>query len=105
MRLEFRRIVAIGVLAIGLSACSTSTGTINSPIGLIQLGMDIEDVEDILGEGVAVEAESAKGQYLVQTRAYPSNDGRTYVVYYVDDVIRRWELTDQAPTASTAQPQ
>ena len=97
--------VAIGFMAVGLSACSTSTGTINSPIGIIQLGMYIEDVQEILGEGVAVDPEKLVGEIRIQTRSYPSNDGRTYVVYYVDDVIRRWELKEQAPTASTAQPQ
>ncbi len=105
MRLEFRRLVVIGIIAIGLSACSTSTSTINSPIGIIQLGMYLDDVQDILGEGVVVDSEKLKGEFLVQTRAYPSNDGRTYVVYYVDDVVRRWELKERVPTASTAQPQ
>ena len=105
MRLEFRRIVPIGVLAVGLSACSTSTGTINSPIGTIQIGMFIDDVQEILGVGTVVEPLEARGEFTVETRAYPSNDGRSYVVYYVNDIVRRWELKEKAPTMSTAQPQ
>jgi len=108
MRLELHRIVvvvAIGFMALGLSACSTSTGTINSPIGLIQLGMYIDDVDEILGPAMVVSEERLKGEFLVQTLAYPSDDGRTYVVYYVNDVVRRWELKERAPTVSTAQPQ
>ena len=105
MRLELRRIVAIIIMAGGLSACSTSTGQINTPIGKIQLGMYIDDVEDMLGPGSVVTAENSRGTNVIETRAYRAQDGRTYVVYYVNEVVRRWELKEQAPTASTTQPQ
>ena len=100
MRFDFHRMIAIGMLSVALSACSTTTGTINTPIGKIQLGMYIDDVTDVLGEGSVVVAERSEGQFLVQTRAYPNDDGRTFVVYFVNDVVRRWELTDRPPTAS-----
>ncbi len=108
MRLELRRmvvIVVIGFMAVGLSACSTSTGTINTPIGQIQLGMYLDDVHEFLGDGMVVEPLKTRGENTVETRAYPSDDGRTYIVYYVNDVVRRWELKAQAPAVSTGQPQ
>jgi hypothetical protein len=103
MRIDLRRIVAVGLLAIGLSACSTSTGTINTPIGKIQLGMYLDEVEDILGPGTVVVPGREQGTFIVETLSYPSGDGRTYVVYYVNEVVRRWELKDQASTASQSQ--
>lgn len=102
MLLVLRRIATIGLLSFVLSACSTSTGTINSPIGKIQIGMYMDEVEDILGSGT-VEAESEGGDFFTQTLSYPAKDGRRYVVYYVNDVVRRWELKDQASSMSQAQ--
>ena len=103
MNVDFRQIVSIGLLSIALSACSTSTGTINTPIGKIQIGMYIDDVESVLGNGTVVEAGQAEGEWVVQTKRYPSDDGRTYVVYYVNDIVRRWELKETASSASQSQ--
>lgn len=105
MRQRLCRLLALGILSVTLAACSTSTGMINTPIGKIQLGMYIDEVEDILGQGSIVEPERSDGTYTTQTRSYPSGDGRRYVVYYVNDVVRRWELQDQASAASQSQPQ
>ncbi len=99
MSLYFGRILGIFIVAFSLSACRTSTGLINQPIGLIQLGMEIEEVSDVLGEGDLVKSDATGGRFLIETRAYPSRDGRVYVIYFVDDVVRRWELVDRAPTA------
>jgi hypothetical protein len=103
MLLVLRRIATIGLLSFVFSACSTSTGTINSPIGKIQIGMYKDDVQDILGNGTVLEPETSEGAFITQTLSYPAEDGRTYVVYYVDDVVRRWELRDRASTMSQAQ--
>ena len=102
MRVELSRIIAMCAIVVGLSACSTSTGLINTPIGKIQLGMYIEDVGDILGEGSVLVPERAEGEFLVQTRVYPAQDGRRFVVYYVNDIVRRWELQDRPSTAAEA---
>ena len=103
MLFDLRRLLGIVLLAILLSACSTSTGTINAPIGKIQLGMFIEDVEEVLGPGTIVEAERMEGEFAVVTKRYPSADGRSYVVYYVNEVVRRWELKDQASASAIGQ--
>ncbi|MGD8415187.1 MAG: hypothetical protein PVF33_13190 [Candidatus Latescibacterota bacterium] len=103
MLLVLRRIVTIGLLSFVFSACSTSTGTINTPIGKIQIGMYKDDVQDILGSGTVIDEATSEGTFITQTLSYPAQDGRTYVVYYVNDVVRRWELKDQASTMSQAQ--
>jgi hypothetical protein len=105
MHLEFRRIVAIGLLVMVLSGCSTSTGTINTPIGAIQIGMYLDEVQDVLGQGSVLEQPRTQGAFVIETHTYPSNDGRTYVVYYVDEVVRRWELKELPPTASPSESQ
>ena len=105
MRPRLRRLFVFGLLSISLSACATSTGTFNTPIGAIQLGMYVDEVEDILGQGSVVEAQRKEGSYTIETRSYASGDGRRYVVYYVNDIVRRWELKDQAPATSQSQPQ
>jgi hypothetical protein len=103
MHLDIRRLLSIALLAVLLSACSTSTGTINTPIGKIQLGMYIEDVEDVLGPGTVLESERLEGEFRVQRKGYASADGRTYVVYYVDDIVRRWELREDSASAEQTQ--
>lgn len=97
------RLLTIGILSLVLNACSTTTGSINTPIGKIQLGMYADDVEDILGPGNVIGAERNEGEFVTQTLSYPANDGRTYVVYYVNDVVRRWELKDGSSSMSRAQ--
>lgn len=105
MRLELSRMVTMAFMVFAFSACSTSTGTYNTPIGTIQLGMHIEDIRDILGEGTVVEPLEERGVYTLETRAYPARDGRSYVVYFVNDIVRRWELKERVPTASTSESQ
>lgn len=103
MSLDFHRVLAIALLSTVLTACSTSTGTINTPIGKIQLGMYIDDVEEVLGAGTVVETGQAEGEWVVLTKRYPSDDGRSYVVYYVNEVVRRWELKEITSSASQTQ--
>ena len=103
MRLVLRRIATIGLLSFAISACSTTTGTINTPVGKIQIGMYMEDVEDILGQGTILGSEQVTGENDTQLIQYPTTDGRRYVVYYVNEVVRRWELKDSTTGVSQAQ--
>ncbi len=69
MRLELSRMVTMAFMVFAFSACSTSTGTYNTPIGTIQLGMHIEDIRDILGEGTVVE--QLKSMASIRSRLAP----------------------------------
>ncbi len=100
MSLCVRHLIGLVLMSTTLVACSTSVGTINTPIGELQLGMELEEVGDILGAGTVVKPLEVRGKYSTEMRSYPKSDGRIYLVHYVDNIVRRWELRDRVTTES-----
>lgn len=94
------QLLTIGMLSFVINACSTTTGAINTPIGKVQLGMYSDEVEDILGPGNVIGEKRNEGEFSTQTMSYPASDGRVYLVYYVNDIVRRWELKDRVSSVS-----
>ena len=65
---------------------------ITEPVGRVQLGMTVEEVTQVLGSGQVVEPAPSGMPHAMEVREYTSDDGRIYVVRFVDGLVRRWEL-------------
>jgi len=65
---------------------------ITEPVGRVQLGMTVEEVTQVLGSGQVVEPAASGAPHAMEVREYPADDGRIYVVRFVDGLVRRWEL-------------
>ncbi len=65
---------------------------VTEPVGRVQLGMTVDEVAQVLGSGQVVEPAPTGTPHAMEVREYPADNGRTYVVRFVDGIVRRWEL-------------